>query len=501
MAQVPWEKLSQRPVSEAEAGEFLSRCLFQLRRCSLSSASDGTGVDGALIQQSEVVRQLRSVHAAVSQSQRLFSSRSAQPRASGETTTARDSEASFKDLADLRRSVFHVIKAKGMIQLLPRHLGNAKLGINLYLLNFLLKYLPEFHGVWLAVDGFRVLQPKSAHGSSACPLGYMIPDVDTGGGVMLFEIEVNCLVFKPKTNAMLIGRLQTVRPSHVRLLWLGLFSAVVPRHRLSRAYEIDQEQKKLIQQKGGAAIEQGDLVCFQLMSYTQGSRAELVSLEGSLESAYAGLVVSTKSEEAEKKKKKTHGARRGSEEEPAEGSESPNAKKKQTSHDEDRDRDAAPEEGKKKKRRKHEEENEDEGNAAAGEKASEPGRDGHDESDGEEEEKSKKKKKKRRDDDRETEEEEAASSKPEADEEGEVGEKKKKKERARKSHSHQEEETSPAAAHWRKDKQAGGEGVKRKAKHESREEADRAHVGKRKEEREDTGPADASPEHRKKKRK
>ncbi|KEP65513.1 UNVERIFIED_CONTAM: DNA-directed RNA polymerase I RPA43 [Hammondia hammondi] len=306
MAQVPWEKLTQKPVSETTAGEILSRCLCQLRRCSLYSASDGTGIDGAWIEQSEVVRQLHSVRAAVKQSQRLFSSR--KTTASGLRHDGRDrSDEANRHPDDLRRSVFHVIRAKGMIQLLPRHLGNVKLGIQLYLLNFLLKYLPEFNGVWLAVDGIRVLQPKSRLGGVLSPLGYMIPDADTGGGVMLFEVELDCLVFKPKTNAMLIGRMQTVRPSHVRLLWLGLFSAVIPRGRLSPSYDIDKEQRKLQHKKGGADIEEGDLVCFQLTSYTQGSRAELLSLEGSLESGYAGLVPEEKksgSGESKREKKR-----------------------------------------------------------------------------------------------------------------------------------------------------------------------------------------------------
>ncbi|KFH12422.1 DNA-directed RNA polymerase I RPA43 [Toxoplasma gondii VAND] len=308
MAQVPWEKLTQKPVSEATAGEILSRCLCQLRRCSLYSASDGTGIDGAWIEQSEVVRQLRSVRAAVKRSQRLFSSR--KTPASGLRDGGRDrSDEATRPPDDLRRSVFHVIRAKGMIQLLPRHLGNVKLGIQLYLLNFLLKYLPEFNGVWLAVDAIRVLQPKSRLGGVLSPLGYMIPDADTGGGVMLFEVELDCLVFKPKTNAMLIGRMQTVRPSHVRLLWLGLFSAVIPRSRLSPSYDIDKEQRKLQHKKGGADIEEGDLVCFQLTSYTQGSRAELLSLEGSLESGYAGLVPDEKSGSSESKREKKREAK------------------------------------------------------------------------------------------------------------------------------------------------------------------------------------------------
>ncbi|CBZ55916.1 conserved hypothetical protein [Neospora caninum Liverpool] len=309
MAQVPWEKLAQKPVSEATAGEILSRCLLQLRRCSLYSSSDGAGTDGAWIEQSEVVRQLRSVQASVTRSQRLFSSRKtgggSESKLRGDEGRRDRADGAGGHAGDLRRSVFHVVRAKGMIQLLPRHLGNVKLGIQLYLLNFLLKYLPEFNGVWLAVDGIRVLQPKSRLGGVLCPLGYMVPDADTGGGVMLFEVELDCLVFKPKTNAMLIGRLQTVRPSHVRLLWLGLFSAVIPRDRLSPSYDIDKEQRKLQHKKGGADIEEGDRVCFQLTSYTQGSRAELLSLEGSLESGYAGLVTDGKRGAGEGREKKS----------------------------------------------------------------------------------------------------------------------------------------------------------------------------------------------------
>ncbi|PHJ25482.1 dna-directed rna polymerase i rpa43 [Cystoisospora suis] len=323
MAQVPWERVSQRPVTDEEASTLLRRCLSNLRRCSsrslLSSSKDiGFGADEALVQQSEIVRQLTAVAASMiangNHSQKLLSSKGFQQPSSKVNQD--------EDL--LRKSVFHVVTARGMVQLLPRHLNNIRLGMYLFLLNFLLKYLPELNGVWLSFHRIKILQPRSYQGShlSHCSnrmgsssLGYMIPDTNTGGGVMLLQVEIECLVFKPRTNAMLIGKVQTVRPTHIRLLWLGIFSGVIPKHHFMRFYEYDKTSKKFIHKDGGRGIDSGDLLCFQLLRTSPSTSGDLLlSLEGSLDSSYSGVVdlptvkrFSTEEEdgaEEEKKKKK-----------------------------------------------------------------------------------------------------------------------------------------------------------------------------------------------------
>eukprot|EP00922_Rhytidocystis_sp_ex-Travisia-forbesii_P032261 GHVS01047976.1.p1 GENE.GHVS01047976.1~~GHVS01047976.1.p1 ORF type:complete len:355 (+),score=62.70 GHVS01047976.1:84-1148(+) len=120
-------------------------------------------------------------------------------------------------------SCFDRVVVRGLVQLHPCYLDTALIGCRAYLHRFLLSYLPELSGVWVASGRLRLLDDGKGCTADASEWGFLI-----------FRVVVELLVLRPAVGGYMVAKITQVRPSHVGGVCFGLFNACVQWHWLKQ---------------------------------------------------------------------------------------------------------------------------------------------------------------------------------------------------------------------------------------------------------------------------
>ncbi|KAF8821538.1 Dna-directed Rna polymerase I RPA43 [Cardiosporidium cionae] len=233
MAQIPWETLSAGLLSLNDAVFILQNCTADLSR-NLGPAE----CQSISLQLRQIIESLNETHF-------------------GEH--------------------FYKILAKGTVQLLPCYLNRVSAGIRSYLSNFLLRFVPEFNGIWLGYGKIDVLDS----------LGYT-PESESWG-IVVFDIIVECLVFRPSIGSFVVGKVNQVRPGHLGLLVHGFFSAIIHRNHIPTKFRYEKSVYQNSTDNTEVALH--SIVRFEVIKYQSSASGEILSIEGSLhDTTNAGLI-------------------------------------------------------------------------------------------------------------------------------------------------------------------------------------------------------------------
>eukprot|EP01068_Selenidium_serpulae_P004174 Selendium_serpulae@DN3448_c0_g1_i1.p2 len=154
--------------------------------------------------------------------------------------------------------------------MMPEYLADVSKGIRAYLLPFFFRYVPELDGVFLGYTKFRRLD-EVAH----LPEGSL-------WGVMVFDVEVNCVVMQPSAGRLLLGEVKTIRPTHVGVLLHGLFSASIAKESLRKRYKYQDGVYKSRSHRG-AAIRPNSYIVFRVRKHDYTDSGDLLSIGGDLD--------------------------------------------------------------------------------------------------------------------------------------------------------------------------------------------------------------------------
>lgn len=167
------------------------------------------------------------------------------------------------------QKIYVRLRIQGVAHLHPAFLADPQRGIKLYLSRFLLKYIPELQGFWLAFDKSSLTLIED--------VGFVY-EADRYG-IISVRLQLDVLLFRPIPSALLIGEIQQIRPSHVSLLVLGLFNCTLRKKTLQTRFK-EGEENKLIDKETGHILLKGDKIQFKVIRCT--FMDDTVSLEGSI---------------------------------------------------------------------------------------------------------------------------------------------------------------------------------------------------------------------------
>eukprot|EP01071_Lankesteria_metandrocarpae_P004002 Lankesteria_metandrocarpae@DN3317_c0_g1_i1.p2 len=230
MAQIPWEVVNSVQVSAAEAARFTAKCCRELHRKPR----------GLPVAQNTVPSCLSALQHVTS------------------------------EFSVIDTGCYYRVTARGTVLLHPCWLNAADYGARMYISNFLLKYLPEFNGIWIA---FQKIEPLDEAGHIADSEMWVIAS---------FAVEVECLVFKPEKDSCIIGRVTQVRQNHIGLLTCGVFNACVRRRAgLHERFELIDGEYRCKESKMQSIVV-GAWIRFRVVGYQYSSSGDISTIEGSL---------------------------------------------------------------------------------------------------------------------------------------------------------------------------------------------------------------------------
>lgn len=269
MAQTPWEVLLDVPIDKIQAAALAESCSRDIRKYSARRPqwqslveNLSTFAQSVVATQSEITP-FNLKHSHISSANRNDKKHHS-PTKAGLHPIAGSSSYGHP---------FSRVVARGAIQLHPCYMQSVRMGVRAYLSNFLLKYLPEFNGVWVAYH------PKILRHDS---IGFL-SDAEKMA-IITFEVQIQCLVFRPSPSALLVGTVNQIRDTHITLLVDGIFSACIRRDSLERHYVL-ADNVYVARDDAYATIRPLSTVAFTVERCRHSSSGEIMTIEGSLNDA------------------------------------------------------------------------------------------------------------------------------------------------------------------------------------------------------------------------
>ncbi|XP_053991408.1 uncharacterized protein LOC128883255 isoform X2 [Hylaeus volcanicus] len=257
MAQTQWEVTSDEVITKHYAARIARQCANDIKKFSSEKSQCKSLVENLSTFITNVVQPSPNALQHYEKKDSLFTLNDAFP---------------VKE-SDVEHNVYAGVTARGIIKIHPGQLSNVEEGICTYIAQFLLKFLDEFNGVWIAYV------PKSV---KTDPLGFSYHSDKFG--IISFRVELKCLIFRPSPNSFIVGVVNHIRDTHVALLVDGMFSACIKRDQLDLWYTFleDPQPSYALRDDPSKGIRIGCRVCFQIERCCHSGSGEIMIIDGYL---------------------------------------------------------------------------------------------------------------------------------------------------------------------------------------------------------------------------
>ncbi|TPX32449.1 hypothetical protein SmJEL517_g04452 [Synchytrium microbalum] len=177
-------------------------------------------------------------------------------------------------------SPFKQVKVSWQIHLPPLFASNVMDGIQSYLNQFLIKYMPELDGVLLSYKHITLLNTSAK--------------IINDNPYLIIPISVILTLFAPQLRSNLVGIVNKTSPDHIGLLVFGTFNASIPADAIRRdEYIWNEDEWCWLHVKRMEAVGVGSVMRFTVADLVK--RNSMLSISGSLRLSpqTTGLIPST----------------------------------------------------------------------------------------------------------------------------------------------------------------------------------------------------------------